>query len=110
LIPGVTSRLGQAKAGPEISYPYQVSPDLMLEPRAGLQVISNFAGDTTANGFGQINGEDAGPLGVRGRAELGIRATIPGGIGLDLSGSYDGIGSGDYTAVTDKATVRVPFN
>jgi outer membrane autotransporter protein len=110
VIPDVKTRLGQAKAGPEIGYRYQVSPDLMLEPRAGLQLIWNFAGDTTASGFGQINGENVGPAGVRGRAEIGLRASAPGGIGLDLSGSYDGIGSGGYNALTGKAMVRVPLN
>ncbi len=110
VIPDVKTRLGQAKAGPEVGYRYQVSPDLILEPRAGLQVIWNFAGDTTASGFGQINGENVGPVGVRGRAEVGLRASTPAGIGLDLSGSYDGIGSRGYDAVTGKATIRVPFN
>jgi outer membrane autotransporter protein len=109
-IPEVKSRLGQAKAGPEIGYRYQLGHGVVLEPRAGLQVIWNFAGDTTANGFTQINGDPAGPVGVRGRAEIGLRASTSGGIGLDLSGSYDGIGAKDYDAFTGRATVRVPLN
>jgi outer membrane autotransporter protein len=109
-IPGVKSRLGQAKAGPEIGYRYQLGQGVVLEPRAGLQVIWNFAGDTVASGFTQINGDPAGPVGVRGRAEIGLRASTSGGIGLDLSGSYDGIGAKDYDAFTGKATVRVPLN
>ena len=73
-------------------------------------MLWNFAGDTIASGLAQINGENAGPVGVRGRAEIGLRASTPGGIGLDLSGSYDGIGSKGYDAVAGKATVRVPLN
>jgi hypothetical protein len=73
-------------------------------------VIWNFAGETMASGFSQINGENAGPVGVRGRAELGLRAATTGGIVLDLSGSYDGIGSAGHNAVTGKAAVRVPLN
>ena len=110
LIPDVKTRLGQAKAGPEVGYSYQLNSNVVIEPRAGLQVIWNFAGDTAASGFGQINGENVGPVGVRGRAEIGLRASTSGGIGLDLSGSYDGIGSKGYDAVTGKATVRVPLN
>ena len=47
---------------------------------------------------------------ARSRAEIGLRASTSGGIGLDLSGSYDGIGAKDYDAFTGKATVRVPLN
>ena len=83
---------------------------MLIEPHAGLQVIWNFANDATAAGFGQINGEPAGPVGVRGRAEIGLRASTLGGIGLDLSGSYDGIGAKGYDAVTGKAALRLPLN
>jgi hypothetical protein len=75
-----------------------------------VQVIWNFAQDTKADGLAQSNGETAGPGGVRGRAELGLQATTAGGIMLDMSGSYDGIGSKGYSATTGKATVRVPLN
>ena len=110
VIPAVKSQLGQAKAGPEIGYRYQLSPDIMLAPVAGLQVIWNFAGGTTADGFSNINGDIAGPAGVRGRAEIGLRAINYNGTALDLSGSYDGIGTKDFDAFTGKATVLVPLN
>ncbi len=32
------------------------------------------------------------------------------GVGVDFSGSYDGIGSDSFEAVTGKATLRVPLN
>jgi len=35
VIPEVKTRLGQAKAGPEVAYRYQLSPDLVLEPGPG---------------------------------------------------------------------------
>jgi outer membrane autotransporter protein len=110
VVPEVKSRLGQAKAGPDIGYRYQFTRDVVIEPHAGLQVIWNFAVDTTATGLGQINGEDAGPAGVRGRAEIGLRAITSNGIGLDLSGSYDGVGAKDYDSFTGRAMVRVPLN
>jgi outer membrane autotransporter protein len=110
VVPEVKSRLGQAKAGPEISYRLQLHDGVVIEPRAGLQLIWNFAGDTTVAGQGPLNGENAGPQGVRGRAELGLRATSVGGVGLDLSGAYDGIGSNGFSAITGRAAVRVPLN
>jgi outer membrane autotransporter protein len=110
LIPVVRSSLGQAKVGPEVSYRYQPNGDVVLEPHAGVQIIWNFAGTTTADGFGVINGDGAGPLGVRGRAEVGLRATRMGGLGLDIAGSYDGIGVAGYNAFTGKATMRMPLN
>lgn len=110
IIPEVKSRLGQAKVGPEISYRYHLHDGMILEPRAGMQLIWNFAGDTAIAGQGQLDGENAGPEGGRGRAEIGLRASAIGGFGIDLSGSYDGIGVSGYSAVTGRAAVRVPLN
>ena len=76
-MPQVKSTLGPAKIGPEISYRFEPKPGFTVEPRPGLQAIWNFAGEMTANGLGVVNGEAAGPQGVRGRAELGLKATTP---------------------------------
>jgi hypothetical protein len=46
--------------------------------------------------------------GVRGKAEVGLRATTASGVGL--SGSFDGIDSSDDHAVAGKAAVRIPLN
>ena len=108
-MPAVKSTLGQAKAGPEIGYRLDLG-HTVVEPHAGLQVIWNFAGHTTATGLGQVGGENAGPDGARARVELGVRATTDGGIGLDVSGTYDGIGASGYSATSGKATVRIPLN
>lgn len=109
-MPGVTTRLGQAKAGPEVGYRYELGHGTVIEPHAGLQVIWNFSQDTTAAGLGPVGGDAPGPTGVRVRAEFGLTATTSGGLGLDVSGSYDGIGAAGYSAVTGKATVRLPLN
>ena len=109
LIPEVVSRLGQARVGPEIGYRRRLRSGMVLEPRGGLQLISNFAGDTTADGLGRILGGNADPVGVRGRTEFGLRMLTPRGIGIDLSGSYDGIGAGDYPALGGQLTVQVPL-
>jgi hypothetical protein len=39
-----------------------------------------------------------------------MRATTVGGVGVDPSGSYDGVGSRGYDAVTGKVLLRVPLN
>ena len=110
VIPGVTSRLGQAKAGPEIGYRFQFGEGTVVEPHAGLQVIWDFARDTSAAGFGSVTTAVAGQASIRGKADLGLRATTAGGIGLDLSRSYDGFGASGVQAVTGKAAVHVPLN
>ena len=108
-IPEVVSRLGQARVGPEIGYRRKFRSGTVLEPRAGLQLISNFAGDTTADGLGRILGGNADPAGVRGRTEFGLRMLTSRGIGIDLSGSYDGVGAGDYPALGSQLMVQVPL-
>jgi outer membrane autotransporter protein len=110
VIPGVKNRLGQAKAGPEIGYLYLPNDDVKIEPHAGMQVIWNFADDVTATAIGPINSEPAGPPGVRGRVDFGVRATMVRGLSIDFSGSYDGIGSPGYDAITGKVLVHVPMN
>jgi outer membrane autotransporter protein len=110
LVPEIKSSLGQAKAGPEVSYRFQANSDIVVEPRAGLQVIWNFAGATTAAGYNPTTGDSSGPSGVRGQAELGVKATSRNGFGIDISSSYDGIGANGYSAVTGKASVQVPLN
>lgn len=110
VVPNVRSTLGQAKAGPEVSYRYQWSRDVMLEPHGGAQLIWNFADGIQATAIDTLNGEQAGPAGVRGRTEIGLRAVATGGIIVDVSGAYDGIGAGGYNAVTGRATVRVPLH
>ena len=107
VVPQVKSRLGQARVGPEVGYRRQFGPDVVVEPRAGLLLISNFAGDTIAAGFGQIIGGNGGRARTRGRAEFGVRVSTLKGFGIDLSGSYDGIGANDYPAVTGRAMVHV---
>lgn len=109
-IPSVKSSLGQAKAGPEVSYRYISDSGFILEPHAGVQLIWNFADEVTADGFADFGDALAGPEGIRGRVDAGFRAATPGGEAFDISGSFDGIGSGGYTAVSGRAAVRVPLN
>lgn len=111
LVDSVKRRVGTASAGPEISYQYRLNPDVLIEPRAGIEAIWTFARDISVGGNSAIVGGDAiGPEGMRGRAELGLRAMIVGGTVIDLSGAYDGIGAGDYNTITGRAVLRMPLN
>ncbi|MEQ1718392.1 MAG: autotransporter outer membrane beta-barrel domain-containing protein, partial [Hyphomicrobium sp.] len=106
-IPSVKASIGQLKAGPELSYTFKLPGGVLLEPHVGLQAIWNFAG---SNVIDFDSGVPTGPPGVRGRVELGVQALSTGGVGLDLSGSYDGVGSDDFQAITGRATLTVPLN
>ena len=106
-IPSVKSSLGQFKIGPEASYQHVFESGWTIEPRVALQAIWNFASDGKGADFG---GSLAGPKEIRGRAELGLKVQTRDGVGIDLSGSYDGIGSKSYQALSGKATVRIPLN
>lgn len=110
-VPALTNRLGQLKAGPQISYLLALGGGLMLEPRAGAQLVWDFDSATRAEGL--VNVQDAtaaagAPL--RMRADLGLRATTASGASLDLSGSYDGIGASGYSAFSGQASARLPLN
>ena len=106
-IPGVKVSLGQFKAGPEVSYRYTLPSGTVIEPRLGAHVIWNFHGSELPVDLG---GTLTGPEGVRGRIEVGLGLKLYDGVMIDLGAAYDGIGSGDFSAVTGKATVRVPLN
>ncbi len=108
-IPVVTAKLGQAKAGPALSYRHVLADGTVLEPFGKVELIWNFENEATIAGVGVLNGEDAGPDGVRGRVEIGLKTMLPSGISLDLTGGLDGIGATGYSAYTGTARVRLPF-
>ncbi|MCL4766174.1 MAG: Ig-like domain repeat protein [Hyphomicrobiaceae bacterium] len=106
-IPGVKVSLGQLKAGPEVSYRFSFADGTEIEPHLGLHAIWNFASSDEAADFG---GTLTGPEELRGRIELGLRAAFQGGVAVDFSGSYDGIGSETFHSTGGRITVRVPLN
>ena len=106
-IPGLKVSLGQFKMGPQFSYRFELANGTMLEPHVGLEAIWNFESSDRVADFG---GTLSGPEEVRGRIEVGLRSRLPSGVGFDISGSYDGIGSSTFQAMGGKATLRVPFN
>ena len=107
LIPSVTTSLGQLKAEPEVVYVYQTASGTRLEPRLTGSLIWNFDSSDAGAAFG---GSLIGPEELRGKLEAGIGVHLLSGITLDVSGSYDGIGSDDYNATSISLGARVPMN
>ncbi|MGE8942719.1 Ig-like domain repeat protein [Leptospira interrogans] len=105
-IPGVTVSLGQLKAGPRFSYGFEPTPGTLLDVHLGVEALWNFTSSDQVADFG---GTLSGPEEVRGRVELGLTATFANGIGLDVAGSYDGIGSKDFESIGGRATLRIPL-
>ena len=109
-IPELKSRLGQAKIGPDIGYSFHLGDSAVVEPHASLQLIWDYANDATAAGYSTITPDPASSAGARGKADFGLHVVSSSGMVLDATGSYDGIGSKGYQAITGAAKVSVPLN
>jgi hypothetical protein len=72
-----------------------------------VEVIWNFESTDQVTNFG---GTLEGPEEVRGRIEAGIKAQMSNGLILDVSGTYDGIGSNSFEAAGGKVLARIPLN
>lgn len=106
-IPSLKASLGQVKAGPEFVYRTQLDDGTLIQPHASVDVIWNFDSSDQVVDFG---GTLEGPEEVRGRIEAGIRAEFVDGLTIDISGTYDGIGSDSFEAYGGKALARIPLN
>lgn len=105
VIPGQTVSLGQARFGPRVGYTIMASDGTQLVPFAGLEGIWNF----DESGTSLVAGTLASNEDFRGKAEVGVRATTSGGLGVDVSGSYDGLGADDYEAYAGELRVNMPL-
>ena len=83
--------------------------DLWIEPSLATEFIWNFS-STNVDGLGELDADATGPVGPRRRVKVGLNVVTPSGISIAASGTYDGIGSGSYSAVSGQATVTVPLN
>jgi outer membrane autotransporter protein len=106
-IPGLKVSLGQAKFGPEFAYRIAIDRGTEIEPRVALLGIWNFNSSGTAVNFGDTL---AGTDEFRGKVELGLKTQFQNGISVDVSGSYDGIGSSSYHSTAGRVGLRVPLN
>ena len=109
LIPSVQTVLGQFKLSPEVSYGFVTDSGLMIEPSIAPQLIWNFT-STNVNGVGTLAGSDTGPTGARGAVKAGLNFKTKQGLSISASGTYDGIGSSTYSAISAQAQVSVPLD
>lgn len=105
-IPGMKVSLGQFKSGPEISYFHLLPSRMGLETWISPQAIWNFsAHDPVAD----LGGTLTGPQGVRGRIDMGLRLHTTQGLMVDASVGYDGLGSGNYSAIGARLGLNMPL-
>ena len=78
-----------------------------LGPYVEYETIWDFDESTSSVVAATLTGDDDD---VRGRAGLGITATAPSGASIGFSGHYDGIGAGDFEAVSGELKLRLPLN
>lgn len=83
---------------------------MILEPHGKLEFKWDFAEEARAAGLDVLTGETESFADVRGRVELGLRASTLGGTALDLTSSYDGLGSSGTHVISGRATVNIPLN
>ena len=109
VIPEVTIAARASQDGTRSRLPLSVQTQVVLEPHGGLQLISNFAGDTTVDGLRPDRRRERRSGWCTWPAEFGLRVIGVRRVRDRLSGSYDGLGVPDYGGVTGQATVRVPL-
>ena len=98
--------LGRVVFGPEFGYRMARGDGITITPFASLKGVWDFEGADSV----PISGAAVSSDNFRGLAEAGIRMTSSSGLLLDLSGSYDGLGSSTFEAWSGQARVRVPLN
>ncbi len=104
-IPDQTVSLGQLDFGPSVAYQMVTPSGVVIEPRAELTGIWAFIQDSSRSlSFAPDAGEE-----LRGKAELGVTVRGQRGVALQAAGSYDGIGTNDYNALSGRVRLTVPL-
>ena len=107
--PSVTNQLGQVKFSPAVSKGFAFENGDGLEASLTPELIYNFDTISVA-GSGNLDPTTTGPQGLRGAVKLGMTYHTRKGISIDTSGTYDGIGTNGYSAITATARLSVPLN
>ena len=106
-IPSVTVETGTLEFGPTFRLPGEVADGVTLTPFLGLNGIWTFAQTNTATAVsGQPGLSDTN---LRAAIELGFDVDTANGFTLSASGTYDGIGTGDYEAIGGSLSVGQKF-
>jgi hypothetical protein len=78
----------------------------LVEPQLALYGVWNFEDGGTL----VLNNTFFTPDDFTGRLEGGVLVQLPKGMSFRGAAAYDGIGSGDYEAVTGKVWLNFPLN
>ena len=97
--------IGRLTLGSEVGYRIVLRDGSLVEPHIGLTGIWNFNSDDLV-----INGVLVTPSRTRAKLEGGVILRSPGGPSIRAAVSYDGIGDNDFSALTGKVWLNVPFN
>ena len=104
-IPSQTLELGRVIFGPQFSYNMVLEDGGTLTPSAKFEGIWDFRSKTSTTPTGSA--ETIG--GLRGRADVGLAYTSPGGTSVRASGFYDGIGRSGFEAYGGQLEINVPL-
>lgn len=104
-IPEQTSSVGRMTFGPEIGYTFQTSEGLSIEPHVAVTGIWDFAKNNEMSSNGIVTSGDE----FRVKSEAGVVLRGETGASLRAVATYDGIGSGDYSAWGGEMWVNVPI-
>jgi len=105
IVDGSDMSIGRFTAGSELGYRITLHGGSLMEPYVGVTGIWNFHSDDLV-----IDGVLVTPNRTRAKVEGGVLLRSPSGPSVRAAASFDGIGDNDFSAVTGKVWVSVPFN
>jgi outer membrane autotransporter protein len=105
IVDGSDISIGRFTAGSELGYRIMLHDGSLMEPYVGVTGIWNFHSDDLV-----IDGVLVTPNRTRAKLEGGVLLRSPSGPSVRAAASFDGIGDSDFSAVTGKVWVSVPFN
>lgn len=104
-IASTDAKIGRLTGTTEIGYRIQRYDGTVIEPHVAISGIWNFDSDDLV-----INGVVHDTKESRAKVDGGILVTMPNGLGVRASASYDGIGANDYEAVSGSLWLNIPLN
>jgi hypothetical protein len=105
LIPEQTVSLGRLAFGPELAYRMLGRDGLVFEPQLSVTGMWDFDNPDVEEVGGLVSAEDD----WRAKLQAGFSVRARGGAAVRVSGTYDGIGSSDFSSLGGQIWVNVPL-
>jgi outer membrane autotransporter protein len=103
-IPGQSVALGRLTFGPEIGYNFVTSAGTIFEPHVALSGVWDFKETAQV-----VNGQTFSPDELSANLAAGVIVRTRGGTALRSILTYEGIGDGDFEAISGTVLITVPF-